>query len=820
MSSRRHKMFYAVLTSVYLLHSVSQAQWGYGLASGMQQCNTPYRVSAGAQSYVDEYRQLKSQMTAIQAEVSAKKREKRLAEIELTRMKFAIERTLNSDAAEFIVTHAEEQRRCSDYEGMPKGVYRAPRATTNRSADYTYETNSSDQSSTQVRGRSDGGGRDESLTQLRREMGAGSTRSGQSENSETAVRQSGQNQNRNSGSQTVGDLRRAESSRQSSGGGASSETAARRSSDGGTSSETAARPSSGGLSGPLVGAPQGTEVRRSGPAPSTVPAVVPADSRRQLNTRGDSRSSGAGSSEEGVTGRRPESRTPQSVVVRGPSSTRDEDDADADEKYEIPFEMEVSDFSRLCPPGRRDLNGSLICADSRFQIGAIKTNKSECSNAVSNYAKKYAEVQALENYVTTNQEILTTYSRQLNEVSVAFNQETEGKACLDCLVNSSGYEQAESAPAKGQWIADIGVGLISLARDYKIEKSRQDYNASIGAASEWAPSTMSYGFPFLYSGISGALGAGGGQGGFGCASTVSGGGNFNGAAGVLGAFGNASGLGPYANNSMWGQPAWANAGAAVGGSMYRPGYTPWGANGPWGLNNNGFGVYPQMGGNFGGQFGFANPTGGFNGIPGSGINGPYMPGQFGPGGQFGAGGQFGPGGPFGPGGQLSGSVFGGANPFGTTNPFNTGGNFPGGPMGAGAWGGQQFGMQNPQLYQNQINSYILQQQQNLKAYTDAIEAQKVQLQAEQQRAVALAGLNQEIEALNSRYRAVFGSGGGNSIFGQGSGSAPYFGANGSLGLTFGAGAQFGAGGQFGNSYLQNPIGAPVNSGTGSGGSNR
>ncbi len=840
MSSLRHKMFYTVLTLSYSLHSVSEAQWGYGLYGGSQKCNTQFKIGAGAQSYLDEYRELQSQVKTIQAEINSKKRELRTAEVDVRRMKFAMQRTLNADALDFVTTHSEEQRRCSDYEGMPKGIVRAPR-TAQRESDVVYEQGYNSNTGTVSNSGSSSG--DGSGTGVRRSTTTTSSNSSSTDDSRvvTAMRPS-------SG--------RTQSTTNSGASANSGNTGVRRSTTVNSNSGSA---TTGGRSGELVPASGETQVRRADSSSGGT------EVRRSGNSTGTSENS---NSEMTGVRRRMQQRTPQSVVERGPSSeAADASDGSSEpEKYEIPFGLSVNEFSRLCPPGRRELNGSAVCSDDRFLMGVAKVNKAECSNAVSGYGKKYADTQALTKYIESQQELLATYSQQINEVKMAFTEEinnqqtsqTEGGVCIDCMLNSSGYDSAEATPKKdwGGVAANVLTGLFATASAYKIEKSRQDYNASIGAASEWSPSPISYGFPFLYAGLSGALGSGGGQGSFGCASTMSGGGNFNGPMGMLGMSGNGSMMGPYAGNSMWGQPAWANAGAAgaLGGGIFTPGYTPWGQNGPWGLNNNGVGVFPQVGGNFGGQFGFSNPSiggagciNGFAGpicnssygggvaagIPGSGING-YFPGSspFG----AGAGAGFGGAGGFpGAGGALGGSVFGGANPFGTANPFNTGAggqfgmNNPfGGVAGNGSYypGATGFngmnGVPNPQLFQNQIsqyNQYIQQQQQNLQMYNQYIQQQQQALQVEAQKQQALLAMQQELEGFYKRYNSIVGSGSGSMLGGAGVGGytgynplmgGGYFGAGGQLGVGFGAGAGFGG------SYIGSPIGAPggapVNSG--------
>lgn len=104
----------------------AQPQWGTGVWGGTQPC--PYNVQAGngAESYLDGYREVQRNLAAEQNnldDLEAKQRELKdlLEDAENT-----INGTINSKYADFIIEHASNQRRCSEYQRTARPQPPAP----------------------------------------------------------------------------------------------------------------------------------------------------------------------------------------------------------------------------------------------------------------------------------------------------------------------------------------------------------------------------------------------------------------------------------------------------------------------------------------------------------------------------------------------------------------------------------------------------------------------------------------------------------------------------------------------------------------------
>jgi hypothetical protein len=93
----------------------AQPQWGTGVYGGMQPCPYPVQVGNGASSYLDEYREVQSNLDREQEKLDRLEKSQRHMADDLEEAKDVINGTVDATYADFIIAHAENQNRCSEY---------------------------------------------------------------------------------------------------------------------------------------------------------------------------------------------------------------------------------------------------------------------------------------------------------------------------------------------------------------------------------------------------------------------------------------------------------------------------------------------------------------------------------------------------------------------------------------------------------------------------------------------------------------------------------------------------------------------------------
>ncbi len=196
----------------------------------------------------------------------------------------------------------------------------------------------------------------------------------------------------------------------------------------------------------------------------------------------------------------------------------------------------------------------------------------------------------------------------------AQREQTEAGVCPTCAMSGNGYTYTRPQTDWTSVIANVGMGLFGTYLGYQQNKYAVDAAANLGYPMNPAPSFL-MGFPYLAtgltqalgggSGVYGAMSAGIGAGGFGCA------GQAGGPMGMYGPMGGANGPGMWGNPYMMGSP--------MGGGLYAGGQGPWGMSGPMGMMGGGFpGGYAGYAGmpGFAGSLNAGFASGGYAGMPG------------------------------------------------------------------------------------------------------------------------------------------------------------------------------------------------------------
>lgn len=177
-------------------------------------------------------------------------------------------------------------------------------------------------------------------------------------------------------------------------------------------------------------------------------------------------------------------------------------------------------------------------------INRCKTGMQGYDRNVSSYNKAKDRVASLKSELEQMESELETAYETWVEDAVSGTSSTEGRVCVECLVNSRGYTQERDGTDWGSTLLSLGLGVAGIAGHYKTNKMMAEYNSSLGFATQ--QNYLGY-LPGLYSvvgGIYGALSGGTGRGAFGCMS------------------------GPY-NNGNWNTSGMVNP--FIGGSLYYPG---------------------------------------------------------------------------------------------------------------------------------------------------------------------------------------------------------------------------------------------------------
>lgn len=487
------------------------------------------------------------------------------------------------------------------------------------------------------------------------------------------------------------------------------------------------------------------------------------------------------------------------VQSRSPAGHSDEDENEEDADLVVEPEKLAREWRTVCDIDR-DPKGTLKAAlcEKRYLIGGLKFNLSDCKTAVLNYPKAVRHIRNLEKEIEIKADAIKAAKAQIPELQKSMREEMlearrqrieeirEGGVCVECLGSVSGGSSENREPNWGGVIGNSLMAIMAYKSTSSFYGKMQDKNANLGF-----PTQMPMGSPWMAAAphIMGVVGAGLGQGGFGCSGMA---GGIGGMGGPMGPYAALGGMGQI--GGAFGTPPWALAGQ-MGGGMYNQGAAPWGINGPWGLNSTGLGLYPQLMAS--GQLGFGLPgmagamggidpmalallgqgagglagLGGLGGLAGGGgslmnpyaalggypygiVGGAGIPGIMGMGG---AGGLAGLGGLAGGLGGLGG-IGGGL------------GGLDGGIAGLGGLGGAGGLQMQQQMMQMQLQQQQQMMQQQMRYYENAMQKQK-----------AVSGLQSELMGVIQRIQSVqygFNSGstgnaylGGNYQFGVPSGGA-------------------------------------------------
>lgn len=464
------------------------------------------------------------------------------------------------------------------------------------------------------------------------------------------------------------------------------------------------------------------------------------------------------SKDTAVIGRKPDSEQfrrgpPPGGRTRG---GRDNDESDKSEKGDASIEPEqlAREWADVCDlqSNPRGALKATICQKNYISSG-MKSNRGDCQTAILNYPKSFKRTALLKREIESKQEAIKSAQAQIPELQKSMREEQlearkqrleesrEGGICIECLTGSAGggrQQQGGNSFQSGQGnlggvIGNSVMALMAYSSTKNFYNGMSQQNANLGF-----PTQMPMASPFMAAApyLMGAVGAGIGQGSFGCA------GNSGGMAGMGGAMGPYAALGGSGQvGGAFGTPQWA-LGGQMGGGMYNQGFSSSGMNGPWGLNSMGMGAYPQqmMSGQLGMGLGlgnsmmnpYANLMGGNNYGMSAGMGMSGMMGLGGAGGLMGLGNLSGMNGLSGINGM--GNLYGSAGLGGLTGI--------GGLSGIGGLTGLDSGMQG-QMMQLQMQQQQQLMQTQMQAYENAMQKQK-----------AISGLQSELMGVIQRIQSI------------------------------------------------------------------
>lgn len=105
-----------LVTILLLLSPVAWAQmWGTGMYGGMQACGYPQQVSQGAVSEDDSVREAREAISELQAQLKAKKSEKKKVDRQTDKARQDIEKGISDEHVGFVLEHIENSRQCMAY---------------------------------------------------------------------------------------------------------------------------------------------------------------------------------------------------------------------------------------------------------------------------------------------------------------------------------------------------------------------------------------------------------------------------------------------------------------------------------------------------------------------------------------------------------------------------------------------------------------------------------------------------------------------------------------------------------------------------------
>ncbi|MBL7543744.1 MAG: hypothetical protein JNL11_07995 [Bdellovibrionaceae bacterium] len=320
-----------------------------------------------------------------------------------------------------------------------------------------------------------------------------------------------------------------------------------------------------------------------------------------LNTPGEQKIDPAAVKVDGaVVERKPDSEPPRRMSGlpprRGSQDNVDEEKTDKDD-LTIEPERLAREWADVCDL-QKNLKGSLkvsICQKS-YILSGVKANREDCQNAIVGYPKAFRKAALLKREIESKQEAIKAAQAQIPELQKSMKEEQaearrqrqeesrEGGLCVECLTGGGGQRQS-SQPNWGGVIGNSVMALLSYSSTKNFYNNMASQNANLGF-----PTQMPMSSPFMSASpyVMGAIGAGLGQGSFGCAGGSGGIGGMGGAMGPYGALGGSGQIG-----GAFGTPQWA-LGGQMGGGMYNQGFGSMGMSGPWGLNSMGMGAYPQQ----------------------------------------------------------------------------------------------------------------------------------------------------------------------------------------------------------------------------------
>ncbi|MBL7554735.1 MAG: hypothetical protein JNM24_02850 [Bdellovibrionaceae bacterium] len=332
--------------------------------------------------------------------------------------------------------------------------------------------------------------------------------------------------------------------------------------------------------------------------------------------------SSAVSGEGAVIGRKPDSEPPRRDLPPSSDKKRksmSDSDDDSNEVTAEDMTIEPTNLNKewadVCDM-QRDPKGilkSTICQKNYIMNGA-KVNRAECQAAVLNYPRASKNIRNVKREIVVKQEAMKAAQAQIPELQKSMKEEQsearkqrledirEGGVCTECLAQSQGQSNSTSfqsgQPNWGGVVGNSVMALLAYSSTKNFYSSMADSNANLGF-----PTQLPMTSPFMAAtpNIIGAIGAGLGQGSFGCSGNSGGNSGMGGAMGPYAALGGSGQIG-----GAFGTPQWA-LGNQMGGGMYNQGMGNWGMNGPWGLSNTGLGVYPQQ--LLTGQLGIGNSLG-------------------------------------------------------------------------------------------------------------------------------------------------------------------------------------------------------------------
>jgi hypothetical protein len=239
-----------------------------------------------------------------------------------------------------------------------------------------------------------------------------------------------------------------------------------------------------------------------------------------------------------------------------------------------------------------------ICKKNYLQ-GGLKFNLAECQDSVLNYPRSKRQIELLKKEIDIKQQAIKDARAQIPELQKSqrdamlearrqrIEEIREGGICIECMGGGSGgqMQMQGASPNVGGMIGNGIMALLAYKSTSNFYGGLADRNANLGFQTQ-----MPMGSPFMAAApfLMGAIGAGLGQGSYGCAGMA---GGIAGMGGPMGPYAALSGMGQV--GGAFGLPAWA-LGGAMGGGMFNNGAAPWGINGPWGLNSTGLGLYPQL----------------------------------------------------------------------------------------------------------------------------------------------------------------------------------------------------------------------------------